>query len=56
MHPAGRSNRARCSLEQELDKMGQDRICDDPQGTAAFSLMVLVGSGFGFVTCLSLAC
>ena len=56
MHQEDRSSRARCSLVPELDQMDQDRICDDLQGTAAFSLTVFTAAGFGLVTCLSLAC
>ena len=36
--------------------MGQDRIDEDLQGTAAFSLTVSTVVGFGLVTCFSLAC
>jgi len=56
MHQEGHSNRARCSLKPESDKMSQDRIYGNLQGTAAFSLTVFTPAGFGLVTSLSLAC
>lgn len=52
----GHSNKARCSLGLKSDAMHQDRIYDDLQGTAAFSLTAFTAAGLGLVTCLSLAC
>lgn len=56
MHREDHSNRARCSLEQEYDKMVQDRIDECLHGTAVFSLTAFIVADFGLVTCLSPAC